>query len=379
MSPTFPTRLSWRVPLLLYLLTWITTTAVRDGAPAMSLVSALLLSFGTEDHAVLLANFGTLFTQAILDGLWFSVPLMFILSCHELGHFMQSRRYRVAASLPYFIPLPIGPFGTLGAVIVMDGQIPHSKALFDIGIFGPLAGLVPTLICCYVGIEWSLLAPRDFAVGELIFGDPLLFQWLTRFIHGEMAAGITLCAHPVAMAGWIGLLLTSLNLMPFGQLDGGHVFHALCGRKAAWLSRGIYYAIIIAVLWFQLWHWLLLLFLLAVMGISHPATQNDSMPLGITRRVLGWCTLAFVLIGLTPVPMQVEENVSPENEPPGIIVQADAHLFHQVYSSAPESSECSSSARMVKSCSRALRYSSSTSASVCCAMSTSSDVHSPIE
>ncbi|MGL4944395.1 MAG: site-2 protease family protein [Thermoguttaceae bacterium] len=300
---------SWRIPLILYLLTWITTTALHEGAPLTSLLWGWMYLPAFPDLS------WSLVLEAIADGLWFSVPLMIILTAHEFGHFVQSLRYRVAASLPYFIPLPVGPFGTLGAVITMGGRIPNTRALFDIGISGPIAGLIPTLICCYYGILWSSLAPSGQSAGGLIFGDSILFTWLTHLIHGNFASDITLYVHPVGLAGWVGLLLTSLNLMPFGQLDGGHIFYSLCGKWAAVLSRVLFYAVVILVLWFRLWHWILLLVLITLMGISHPPTQNDSTPLGWGRRILGWATLAFVIIGLSPTPLDVETEDEDTSSP----------------------------------------------------------------
>lgn len=310
-------KISWRLPLALYLLTWLTTTAFHDGAPLVSLLWGWTYSAAATDLSLSLVV--DAIVDTIVDGLWFSVPLMVILTAHELGHFLQSMRYRVTASLPYFIPLPIGPFGTLGAVIAMGGRIPHARALFDIGISGPIAGLVPTLLFCYYGIHWSLLAPSGLAAGDLVFGDSLLFVWMVRLIHGELATGITLYAHPVALAGWVGLLLTSLNLMPFGQLDGGHIFYALCGKWASVFSRLLFYAVVILVLLFHLWHWVLLLFLITLMGISHPPTQNDATPLGYGRRLLGWAMLAFVVIGLAPTPLDVD--IEGEVESPATLVR----------------------------------------------------------
>lgn len=336
-------RLSWRLPLILYLLTWVTTTAVHDGAP----LTTLLWSWANvgAPHA---DHFVSLLRSALMDGLWFSVPLMLILTAHEWGHFVQSRRYRVEASLPYFIPLPIGPFGTLGAVIAMGGRLPHARALFDIGISGPIAGLVPTLLCCYYGIQWSSLGPSGFGAGDLVFGDSLLFAWMVEMIHGPMASGVTLYAHPVAMAGWVGLLLTSLNLMPFGQLDGGHVFYALCGRSSAWVARLVFYGVVLLVLWFRLWHWVLLLLLIALMGISHPPTQNDAMPLGLPRRLLGWTMLVFVVIGLAPVPIDMDSELDePVSHPPLVRLlgvppkRQDGHSTHTTHSAvSPIDNSC---------------------------------------
>jgi len=302
-------RLNWKLPLLLYLATWLTTTFCRiefGNETLYTLLLSLCLSAAGAESA---PQHWLLFQQYLWDAFLFSSALMCILTCHELGHYLQSRRYRLHSSLPYFLPLPFGPFGTVGAVIAMDDEVPHSRALFDIGISGPLAGLVPTLIFLYYGIQWSHLGPRQ--PDMFAFGDPLLFQWMVYWTFGSIPTDMMLHGHPVAFAAWTGLLLTALNLMPFGQLDGGHVFYALLGRKSIPLVYCFFVAAILAVMWFGLWHWSLVLILLVLIGISHPPTANDAMPLTFVRRCLGWATLLFVFVGFTPTP------IDPENYEPG--------------------------------------------------------------
>ena len=308
MSP----QLTWKLPLLLYLATWLTTTFCRiefGNETLYSLLLSLCLSVAGAESA---PQHWLIFGQHLWNALLFSTALMFILTCHELGHYIQSRRYRIRSSLPYFLPLPFGPFGTFGAVIAMDDEVPHSRALFDIGISGPLAGLVPTLIFLYYGIQWSHLGPRQPC--EFEFGDPLLFQWITAWTFGPIPPDMVLYKHPVAFAAWVGLLLTALNLMPFSQLDGGHVFYALLGRQSIPIVYFLFVAAIIAVAWFGFWQWSLVLILLALMGISHPPTANDAVPLSSFRRCLGWATLMFVFIGFTPAPLS-PENYLPEEKP----------------------------------------------------------------
>jgi len=293
-------RLNWKLPLLLFLATCLTTTFCRfefGNDVLSSFLLSLCLSISGTDSA---QQYWLDFSGRLWNALQFSATLMFILTCHELGHYIQSRRYRLRSSLPFFIPMPFGPLGTLGAVIAMDDEVPHSRALFDIGISGPLAGLVPTLIFLYYGIQWSYIVPHQ--PGQIEFGDPLLFQWITFWIFGPIPPDMALYCHPVAFAAWAGLLLTSLNLMPFSQLDGGHVFYALLGRKSIPLVYCIFVAIIIAVTWFQLWHWSLILVIIALIGITHPPTANDAVPLKLWRHCLGWATLLFIVIGLVPTP-----------------------------------------------------------------------------
>ena len=244
------------------------------------------------------------------DGYLFALAVMLILTCHEMGHFLQTLRYKVQASLPYFIPMPLGPIGTMGAIIRMDGRIPNIRALFDIGISGPLAGLVPTLFFCWYGIKYSHIGPIIFNPDEFLFGQPLLFDWLIYQIYSPLPEGTRLHWHPFAFAGWVGLLITSLNLLPIGQLDGGHIFYAIFKQKAGFYSVILFYLLIFLVIYFGLWAWTLMLILLALLGTQHPPTQNDAVKLGTFRTILGIATLAFILIGFTPNPIQPdwEEN-----------------------------------------------------------------------
>jgi len=230
-------------------------------------------------------------------GLLYAVCVMGILLCHEMGHYIQARRYRVPASFPYFIPFPISPIGTMGAVIAMRGHIGDRKALYDIGISGPLAGLVPTLICCWLGITWSEVVVRPDNMGE-----PLLFQWMVRWYFGPLAPGETVYIHPVAFAGWVGLFLTGLNLFPIGQLDGGHVLYALLREKAHVIAWIVVIGSLVAMVISGAYFWLLMLTLIILIGPAHPPTANDEAPLGIGRIILGWLTLAFVVISFTPTP-----------------------------------------------------------------------------
>ncbi|MEX0677457.1 MAG: site-2 protease family protein [Pirellulales bacterium] len=239
----------------------------------------------------------------VVQGWKYAVPMMGILVCHEFGHYIQARRYRVPASLPYFIPFPFSPIGTMGAVIGMRGHMGSRKALFDIGITGPLAGLVPTLICCFVGLAWSRVdeIPKDTSQA-MLFGEPLLFRWLEYWYFGTLAENQTVFVHKLAFAGWVGVFLTALNLVPIGQLDGGHVLYALLCEKARAVAWLLLAAAFVGVIVAQRYEWSLMLFLLVLIGPSHPPTANDEMPLGTGRIILGWLTLAFVVIGFTPQP-----------------------------------------------------------------------------
>lgn len=244
-------------------------------------------------------------TQAWINGLMYAAAVMTILLTHELGHYLQARRYGVDASYPYFLPF-LPPIGTLGAVITMRQRIPNRKALYDIGISGPLAGLVPALFFSAVGIRRADVAPIVSDQGGLYLGEPLLLQWLSQLFHGTIAEDHTLWIGPLGMAGWVGLFVTALNLIPIGQLDGGHVLYALIRRRAHVVATALLVTATATVIALGMWHWVLMLTLLTWIGPRHPPTGNDTVDLGWFRIILGWLTLAFVIIGFTPVPLSFE-------------------------------------------------------------------------
>jgi membrane-associated protease RseP (regulator of RpoE activity) len=255
----------------------------------------------TLRHVVLFA--ATCVTTTIAAGLAYSIPLLITLLCHEFGHFLQARRWRVTASWPYFIPM-FPPLGTMGAVISMRGHMGNRKALFDIGISGPLAGLGPALAFSIIGLKWSTIRPVLPIGAANQLGSPLLFQWLGDWILGPVPPGHDIYLHPVAYAGWVGIFITALNLIPISQLDGGHVLYALLRRKAHIVAQLLLIGALVGMMVTGNWNWLLMILLLMFIGPNHPPTADDSMPLGTGRTILGWLTLCFIFIGFTPYPFQ---------------------------------------------------------------------------
>jgi membrane-associated protease RseP (regulator of RpoE activity) len=252
------------------------------------------------------ANAGARFlpptSKLLLDGGTYFGAVMLILVAHEMGHYLQARRYRVPASVPYFIPFPISPFGTMGAVIIQSAGVADRKSLFDIAISGPLAGLVFALPIAAIGITQADIVPTD--VGT-IYGDPLILKWLTYWMRGPLPPHTDLHLNACLFAGWVGIFITALNLMPISQLDGGHILYTLIGRKAHRVAIGLLgIAIALIVLTGQFSYGLMVL-LLVIAGPRHPPTADDNVPLGMGRVVLGWLTLAFVIIGFTPVPITI--------------------------------------------------------------------------
>lgn len=239
----------------------------------------------------------------LVGGPIYAAGLMVILTCHEFGHFLQAVRYRVPASLPFFIPMPLSPLGTMGAVIGMSGNMGNRKSLFDIGISGPLAGLVPALIFSVVGLHWSSIVDVTMVNhAEQTIAAPPIFRFLIHYLLADVQPHQTVDLHPLAFAGWVGMLITALNLFPIGQLDGGHILYALLRRNAHRVSSLVLGGALVAMLISGSYQWLLMVFLLFMMGPNHPPTADDDMPLGLGRTILGWATLAFLLIGFTPTP-----------------------------------------------------------------------------
>jgi len=239
----------------------------------------------------------------LAHGLPFSISLLLILLCHESGHYLMCVRHGVDASLPYFLPAPplLFPWGTFGAFIRVRSRFPDRDALFDMGAAGPWAGFVVALVVMIIGLRLSHVDTAP-AGASLVFGDSLLTSWLTRVIVG--ADPDTVFIHPVGLAGWFGLLVTSLNLLPAGQLDGGHVLYAARGRRPVLLPA----ALVAALVWLGVngspfWIvWSVVATLMLFFG--HPRTMDDSRPLGISRQLGALASLGLFVITFVPEPIR---------------------------------------------------------------------------
>jgi membrane-associated protease RseP (regulator of RpoE activity) len=247
------------------------------------------------------ALFARVFQEHWQSGLAYMLAVMGILLAHEMGHFLQALRYRVNASLPFFIPMPISPIGTMGAVIGMQGSQANRKELFDIGLSGPLAGLVLAIPIAWYGVMQAEVVPK--AMGGLFFGDPLIMQYMMQWLRPEVGPHETLVMNPFLMAGWVGLLITGLNMVPISQLDGGHVSYALFGRGAWFVARLVLFGVMAFILFWQAYQWLVMLLLVMAIGTDHPPTRNDHVPIGWWRYLLGLASLAIPIFCLAPIPI----------------------------------------------------------------------------
>jgi membrane-associated protease RseP (regulator of RpoE activity) len=220
---------------------------------------------------------------------------------HEMGHYLACRYYGVDASLPFFIPFPFHMVGTFGAFIRIRSPFPDRRVLFDVGIAGPLAGFVVCLPVLALGILEARVVPETF--GGIGLGEPLVFQWATALLRSDVPAGATLAIGPLGMAAWFGLLMTALNLMPIGQLDGGHVVYALVRERAAIVSRvALVASLLLIFMGPSLLFWCVLLL---VLSRPHPPTLRDSIPAGRGRIVVGLIGLAVFVLCFTPQPILI--------------------------------------------------------------------------
>jgi membrane-associated protease RseP (regulator of RpoE activity) len=239
----------------------------------------------------------------IFEGLPFSVSLMTILLGHELSHYFASKRHHTRATLPYFIPAP-SLIGTFGAFIKMRSPIVTRKALIDIGASGPITGFILSIIASVVGLKLSTVVSVTETRGALGLGDSLLFSLLSRLILGVTPDGHDILLHPVAFAGWIGLFVTSLNLIPIGQLDGGHIAYAFLGSRHILISRILVVFLLVFGLFF--WEgWLIWAVLMVILGIRHPPVIYWESPLDRKRRLIGIIALIIFVLTFIPAPFKL--------------------------------------------------------------------------
>jgi len=249
-------------------------------------------------------DFGDVFFY--LRGLWYSLTILAILGCHEMGHYVACLRYGVLATRPYFLPAPIFLTGTLGAFIRIKSRIPNNTALFDIGIAGPIAGFVVALPALFLGLILSRVdrLPAESS-GLIELGEPLLFRFAAWIIWGDVADGYSINMHPMAFAAWFGLLATALNLFPIAQLDGGHISYAVLGARSTIVTLvmvGV--AILLATVSSSWIAWtILLLVMIVTLGPKHPPTLDDDEPIDRPRLILAAVAMVILVLCFTPAPI----------------------------------------------------------------------------
>jgi membrane-associated protease RseP (regulator of RpoE activity) len=268
--------------------------------PLFHLALFLLTLATTTIAGGLFSPTGGLFGRGNLaDGLPYSVPLLLILGSHELGHYFTCRHYGYAATLPYFLPSPF-TFGTFGAIIRIKQPIRDKKHLFDIGIAGPVTGFAVAIPMLLYGVTRARPA---VAPGGEPFGYPLAVQ-LAQLVTGTpLYTSETVYEHPTFMAAWLGLLVTALNLLPIGQLDGGHALRALVGARQPAVSRLVVIGAAATLYWTPTWGFFALL-VFAIMGVGHPALDSEEAPLGRARTAAALGCLAIFLLSFSLVPVR---------------------------------------------------------------------------
>jgi len=304
----------WKMPLLLLLATLASMTWVGLAAwsPMELLETAFLQGSLFDVRRHILANW--------FPGLLFSVSLTIILGAHELGHYFATRFYGIRSSLPIFIPFPVSPIGTCGAVILMDGHQADRRQIFDIGLAGPLAGLVFALPIAAMGLMYG--EPPKTRSHSMLFGQPIVVQALSQVIPVRVAVKGSVeiknpvvklesisndSMNPMLMAAWVGFLITGVNMVPISQLDGGHVIHGLLGRDSRIVCWVAYLACIAYVIYtsivFKQPMFILMVLLIPLMGVTHPPSRNDDVALGMPRQIIGAVSLVlpFLCIPLQPI------------------------------------------------------------------------------
>jgi membrane-associated protease RseP (regulator of RpoE activity) len=284
------------VPGLLFLLTLLFTLII--GVQYHISYHDVALPVGT-------GFWGFLWTHpaAWLWGFAYSFPLLGILLVHEMGHFFACRRHGIDATLPHFIPAPT-LIGTFGAFIKIRSPFSSKRALFDVGLAGPLAGFLAALPVVAVGISLSHVVEKGVRGGGLTLGEPLVFTLLSRLLLGAIPAQRDLLVHPMAFAGWFGLLATAFNLFPIGQLDGGHILYAVLGKRKAF-TAGIAAVAVLAALGILFWQgWLLWALIASLIGLRHPPIFEEER-LDPGRKVLAAVALLIFILSFTPAPLSI--------------------------------------------------------------------------
>ena len=294
--------------LSLFLLTLFATTTLGAGwyLSTRTDVTTDLLPFLTPGTVVAVWSD----PELLATGLMFSLPALLILLCHEMGHYLACRRYGLPATLPYFIPAPLG-LGTLGAFIKIKAQIRSKRELLDVGASGPIAGFLALLPFLLYGIAKSQPAAVQLATADdtsnlllLLPGKCLGIELAVRLFHGELPQGAVMDLHPFALAAWVGLLATALNLLPLGQLDGGHILYAASSRLQRRSVFFLWGALALAGLF--LWPgWILWCVVVLIVGLRHPRLIDEGEPLDPKRRLVAFACLVLFLLSFMPIPVSL--------------------------------------------------------------------------
>ncbi len=301
-------RPRYGLALLLFVMTFACTTTL---GPVMIVLSRTDVSTDLAPWLEPRTVAGVWQTPELLHmGFLFSLTALTILLAHEMGHYVACRRYGLPCTLPYFLPVPLN-FGTFGAFIKIKAPLLNKRQLFDVGIAGPIAGFVILVPFLLWGVAHSHPARLDVVPGGdgtgphvYLMGSSLAIQLATWLFHGRLAPGMILNFHPVALGAWLGLLATAINLLPMGQLDGGHILYAATGRLQRRLALPLW--LILGLMGTFLWRgWLLWCFIVLLIGLRHSPVYDESEPLDRKRRLLAWFALVMFVLSFIPTPLDI--------------------------------------------------------------------------
>lgn len=276
------TRSNWQINLLMLILTVASTLWVGAGGPST-------------------------LSETLENGWPFSLSIMLILGAHELGHYFAARYHKVPVTLPYFIPMPLSIIGTMGAFIRLKSPVKNRRALLDVGVAGPIAGMVFALPILIYGLSISEVGPLPQFGAYILEGNSILYGLLKVMIFGQFlpSGGIDVQLSSVAWAGWVGLLVTSLNLIPVGQLDGGHIAYVLLGKRAKQLFWPIIAGLLTLAYFAEATTWYVWVMMLYFLGQTHAVPLDDVTELDPKRRAVAIFALIMFLLIFTPVPLKI--------------------------------------------------------------------------
>ena len=290
-TPARPVRA--RSPVRLQALLFILTAATTFAAGVVGWQPML---FGVDD--TIATDIGPHWQR----GLVYMTAVMAVLAAHEAGHFIAARIHGIPATLPFFIPVPVLLTGTMGAVIGMEGSRANRRQLFDIALAGPVAGLVVAVPLLAAGMLRGAAAPA----AENPFALPLLARGLLAVVRPDLAPGTTVAPNALFMAGWVGLLVTGLNMIPISQLDGGHVAYAVFGRRGNWLARAVLLAAIATIVGLGQYNWVVMVVVVTLLGVDHPPIRDEDRPPGALRTCLGLVAFLIPLLTFMPEPLAID-------------------------------------------------------------------------
>ena len=244
----------------------------------------------------------------LYKGIPFSLTLILILGAHELGHYLMAKKRGINATLPFFIPSPHPLVGTFGAFIKIKGPIPNRKSLLDIAVAGPLSGFLVALPAMIIGIRLSeaqfpAVANEAASLCEVTMGSSLLISFLIKNLVEPLPSSYLISMHPIAFAAWIGFFVTALNLLPIGQLDGGHIIYALFPGRHRTINKISLFLLVPLGLFWQ--GWFLWALVIIIFGFKHPSLMEEHSPLDKKRKMLGILALAIFFITFVPVPFMI--------------------------------------------------------------------------